>query len=297
MNRRRGFALMAAMWLVVLLGVCAWQLSLSSRARRLAAANALELIAARAAADAGLETGRAVLTDTLFDGRIADTLVMESERATVSYYDPASRLHLNRASVEDLRRFLAALPMDADGADRLAQRIADWRDADDQARPRGAERADYVRTGARRLPSNTAFGTLDELLSVDGMSPTLLARIAPFVTLVGVGQVNVNVAPPEVLRALPAFGDEAIGAVMRLRQQHRAIHSINELTNQLSRSAADAIALATTELDQRLTFETREYLVESTGWVDGSPVRARGELLLARSGESALVQSRRSRVE
>ena len=60
-RRRSGFALMAALWLVVLVGVTGYELSVRSRARRLAVANALETVQANAAAEAALETADAGL--------------------------------------------------------------------------------------------------------------------------------------------------------------------------------------------------------------------------------------------
>jgi general secretion pathway protein K len=314
MTSRKGFALIAAMWLVVLLGVGAWGLSLASRARRLSAANTLEIAAARAAAEAGLATAQSALQDSLaaqerrtksgtddpwsaFTMRLPDTLSLGDERVSVSFHDPGARLHLNRASEEDLRRFLSALPMDAAEADRLAQRIADWRDHDNNVRARGAERDEYLRFGARRLPANTDFGSLDELRFVDGVTPALVARIAPFLTLSGVGQVNLNAAPAAVLYSLPGFGDEAVNATLRLRQEHRVIHALTDVTHELSHSAAAAIAAVTPELSARLIFETSEMVVDAVGWLDGSPLRVRMQLVATRSGGTLLVQGRRVQVD
>ena len=316
-RRRDGFALMAAMWLVVIIGLAAWQLSLASRARRLAAANALELTTAGAAADAGLATAQAALGDSsnTWSRRAAsrstsepdpwaalawparDTIVLGEERVLVSVEDPGARIHLNRASVDELRRFLSALSLDADAADRLAQRIADWRDADDLPRARGAERAEYLRNGARLLPANRDFGTVEELRAVDGVTPELFDRMARHLTLFGLGQVNINAAPAPVLYSLPGFGDEAVASVLRLRAERRPLHSLTDLTRELSRSAAGALRDAAPDLEQRVTFDARQVVIDALGWVDGSPVRARRTMLVTRSGASILVEARRVRDE
>src|SRR5438445_8203043 len=60
-RKRRGFALMAALWLVVLVGVTGYELSVRSRSRRLAVANTLEQTQAAGAAEAALETVRGEL--------------------------------------------------------------------------------------------------------------------------------------------------------------------------------------------------------------------------------------------
>ena len=306
-TRRRGFALMAALWLVVIIGVTGYELSVRSRTRRLAVANSLETTQAAAAADAALETVRAGLENRLthpLDGRTrsltnatldpwgdlsfirADTIRLGDERAIAHAYDAGSRLQINRATEADVRRLLVALRLDAGEADRLAQRILDWRDHDTFRRGRGAERADYLRAGARTLPSDADFTRVDELRDVEGMTQELFERIAPHVTVLGTGQINLNSAPLVVLSSLPGLGAEAIALIVRAQESTRSIRSLEELTNRLSPGAREAIAETGGELAQRVTFETREVVVESEGWLDGSPVRARGEALYAKGGDA-----------
>lgn len=313
-RRRDGFALMAALWLVVIVGVTGYELSVRSRTGRLAVANALEQGAARAAAEAGLETARARLQDALdqpltvsrtplgaaaldpwsaIAWPAADTIRLRDERVVVTAYDAGARLQINRAVEGDLRRLFAALPMDASAADRLAQRIMDWRDADDSRRARGAERGDYLRAGARVLPTDADFTSIEELRDVEGMTPEVFARLAPLLTLHGTGQVNVNAAPVAVIRSLPGLGDEAVAVLLRSQRSPRPIRSMEELLRQLSPSASQAIGDASFELLQRMSFETREMVVVADGWMDGSPVRVRGEALYVRSGDALFAVSKR----
>ena len=309
---RRGFALMAALWLVVLVGVTGYELSVRSRSRRLAVANALERTQAEAAADGALETVRGELATRLarpltarVNGAPAldpwsdlallniDTIRLGDARALPRVYDAGSRIQINRVTEGDLRRFLAAIPMDAGLADRLAQRIMDWRDADEFRRARGAERDDYLRAGARRLPTNADFGRINELRDVDGMTRELFVRIAPHLTLLGTGQVNVNAAPREVLLSLPGMGDETIAAIVRAQRARRPIRSMEELTAQLSSGARSSLVEAMGELQQRVAFESREVVVEADGWLDGSPVHVTAEALLARGGDAMSTIGRR----
>jgi type II secretory pathway component PulK len=311
---RGGFALMAALWLVVLVGVAGYGLSVRGRSRRLAVANSLERTQAVAAAEAAVETVRGELALRLAPpaqsaSRMAqsapldpwsdlaalntDTLALGDARALPRVYDVAARINLNRATEADLRRFLAALAIDAGDADRLAQRIADWRDADDFRRARGAERDDYLRAGARQLPTNADFARADELRDVDGMTPELYARIAPFVTVLGTGQINVNAAPREVLLSLPGMGDESIAAIVRAQRARRPIRSMEELTAQLSSAARSSLVEQMSELQQRAAFESREVVVEADGWLDGSPARVTAQALLARGGDAMFTIGRR----
>ena len=311
---RGGFALMAALWLVVIVGVTGYELSVRSRVRRLAVANALERVAADAAADAGLETVRAALENRLahpLDARSrsladatldpwgdltflrGDTLHLGDERAWARGYDAGARLNLNRATEGDIRRLLSAIPLDASEADRLAQRIMDWRDADSFRRSRGMERDDYLRSGARVLPANAEFGQVAELRDVDGVTAELYAQIAPYFTVSGTGQVNLNAAPRVVLASLPGLGDEAISMILRARQSSRPMRSMEDLTQRLSAGAREAIVEAGTELSGRVTFDTREVVVTGEGWLDGSPVRSPAEAVFARGGDALFTVWRR----
>ena len=312
--RRNGFALMAALWLVVIVGVTGYELSVRSRVRRLAVANALERVAADAAADGALETVRAALENRLahpLDARSrsladatldpwgdlgflrGDTLHLGDERAWARGYDASTRLNLNRATESDIRRLLAALPLDASEADRLAQRIMDWRDADSFRRSRGMEHDDYLRNGARVLPANAEFGQVAELRDVDGVTAELYARFAKYFTVSGTGQVNLNAAPRVVLASLPGLGDEAIAMILRARQGSRPMRSMEELTQRLSAGGRAAIAEAGNELSGRVTFDTREVVVAGEGWLDGSPLRSPAEAVFARGGDALFTVWRR----
>ncbi|CAN5904824.1 N/A [soil metagenome] len=312
--RRDGFALMAALWLVVIVGVTGYELSVRSRVRRLAVANALEKVAADAAADAALETVRAALENRLahpLDARSRsladaaldpwgdltflrdDTLHLGDERASAHGYDAGTRLNLNRATEGDIRRLLSSIPLDASEADRLAQRIMDWRDADSFRRSRGMERDDYLRSGARVLPANSEFSQVTELRDVDGVTVALYARLARYFTVSGTGQVNLNAAPRVVLASLPGLGDEAIAMILRARQGGRPLRSMEELTQRLSAGAREAIAEAGNDLSGRVTFDTREVVVTGEGWLDGSPLRSPAEAVFARGGDALFTVWRR----
>lgn len=305
--QRSGFALMAALWLVVIIGVTGYELSVRSRSRRLAVANALERTTANAAAEGGLETARAALQNRLahpLNGRTRslttatldpwndlsfvahDTMRMGDERAMVLAYDAGTRVQLNRASEGDIRRLLAALRIDAGLADRLAQRIMDWRDADSFPRARGMERDDYLRAGARILPSNSDFTEVAELRDVDGVTSELYAQVSPLLTVYGTGQVNLNTASRPVLASLPGIGEEAIAIILRARESQIPLRSLDELLNRLSPGARQLIGDASAELSQRAAFESREIVVDATGWLDGSPVRSRARAVYVRGGDA-----------
>lgn len=298
MTNRRGFALLAALWLLVAFSLASLALSASARSRRLAAANLTEWGRAQAAAGAGIEELRQRLALRLeatapapldpwqgVDSLLRDTLELGDggARALVRAHDVGVALNLNRAGEEELRRLFVALRVDAGAADRLAQAIADWRDPDDLHRLRGAERDAYLAAGAAALPRNAPFQTLAELLDVRGMTPELYDRVRPHLTLLGSGQINVNLADRPVLLALPGFTEEAVAVLFRYRRVHRTLGVIEDLQRELSPPARREFAAALPVLLGRATTETREVEVVSEAWLPGSPVRARVTGLLVRS--------------
>lgn len=81
--------------------------------------------------------------------------------------DEASRLNLNAASREQL----LALPVITEEA---VDAILDWRDADDEVEPQGAEASYYGALTPAYRPKNGFFEALDELLRVRGIDEAML---------------------------------------------------------------------------------------------------------------------------
>lgn len=318
-SNRRGFALVASLWLLVALAALGLELSRQARNRRLAAANVAEGAQARAAATAGLEQARARLSRLLhfrgmsinssapglepvairdpwraLPGVLPDTLDIGSARVRVTLVDANASLDLNRADEGELRRLFVALRIDAGNADRIAQAIADWRDADDLVRARGAERALYRREGLDAEPANAAFRRVDELRAVRGVTTEYFSRIRPFLTVAGSGMVNLNTAPRPVLLALDGMTDEAASVLRRAADTGRPIRSLQELQLLLTPGARDAMQTSIATLNARATFETREVEVTSHAWFDATPVRARASGLAVRAGRSAFLVARRA---
>lgn len=308
----RGFALLAALWLLVAISVVSLGLSALARNRRLSAANLVERTVAVAAAQAGVEQLRGRLARRLASARefggttaaftdpwdavdtiLQDTVRLDGASFAVSTRDVGTALNLNRAPEDELRRLFVALRIDAGQADRLAQCILDWRDPDDLHRARGAERASYLATGAPALPRNGPFETLAELRSVQGMTDETYRRAVPYLTLLGSGQVNLNTAERPVLLALPGMTEEAVAVLLRYRRRRQTIGNVTDLERELSPGPRRTLEAALPDLLAQTTTITREVEVTSVGWLPGSPVRASITTLLARGGGTVfLVWSR-----
>ncbi|MBL8457727.1 type II secretion system minor pseudopilin GspK [Zoogloea sp.] len=89
----------------------------------------------------------------------------------------------------------------------LANALADWLDRDDSPTlPGGAESSWYAAQQPPRRPANGPLASVAELAQIRGFSPSLVARLTPFVAALpgSDSRINVNTAPPEVLAAAVA---------------------------------------------------------------------------------------------
>jgi general secretion pathway protein K len=320
---RRGFALIAALWLLVAISAVGLNFSLEARDGRLYAMNALDGSRARYAAAGGIERAHALLdgqlrrtrslgatsglratagsadgadTDPWRDAArlFTDTTRLGDARYAFRVRDAGATLNVNLATETDLRRLMVALRIDAGLADRIAQAVADWRDGDDLRHARGAEARDYVEAGAPTLPDNAPFRSIAELRDVLGMTAETFDRVAPHLTVMGSGQINLASADRAVLLTLPGIGDEAAAAIMRARRASGPMPSLDEIQKTLSSGARAMLLGELPQLSSRTVTTTRELEVESDGWSEGSRVRARVRALFVRAGDASMVVGRRA---
>ncbi|NML27538.1 type II secretion system minor pseudopilin GspK [Zoogloea dura] len=86
----------------------------------------------------------------------------------------------------------------------LRNALTDWLDADSTpSLPGGAEIDWYAAQQPPRRPANGPLVAVSELLQIRGFTPTLVARLSPFVAALpdADSAINANTAPPEVLAA------------------------------------------------------------------------------------------------
>lgn len=219
-NRDGGFALVVVLLSLGLLAMIAATFMLAVRAhvRSVAATSA----AARAEAMADSGVSLAVL-DTLnvrddrtrgrrfpVDGT-AIVCRLEEGRLQISVQDEAGRVDLNSAGEALLMALMRGSGFGETDAERLAQRILDYRDRDNDRRANGAERSDYEAAGLPK-PKNAPFDAVDELAQVLGADAALLDRLRGAVTVhSGLAGVDPKVMSPNSV-ALIAAGAAAGGA-------------------------------------------------------------------------------------
>jgi general secretion pathway protein K len=221
-----GIALVAVLWMVILLSIVAVGLSLETRSNSRAARNMAEIAAARMAADAGIQraildldnspgggsNGKRIRADgTVYTWRYANCVVR------ISIRDQLGKVNLNQAPEDLLAAMIAATGASPAKAQSLAEAIADFRDADNLPRSHGAEETEYREAGLKWGPANAPFHTVEELQQVLGMTPEIYAGLAPDLTTYSLG-FAVNPV---------AAGDRLIGILRQAGFRYFGSQSIN----------------------------------------------------------------------
>lgn len=309
-RRDGGFALLLLVVLLVAVSGVLLDRALRARTEYAQAANAAGEVRSRAAARAGVEHAVARLgeivrrrsadapltglaTSALRDRQLHADLARVALAPGVVYgariSDVAARLHLNHATEDELRRLFTAAGAGFREADVAAQSVMDWRDADALHRGRGAEWDDwYRRLPVPVRPRNGPFESVDELRLVRGME-RLYPRVAPLLTVLGDGRVNVNTAPPQVLRTLPGLDDEAVALIVSRRRGTRPLLNFFELEPALSAPARERLQREMQQFVARAAFDSDVVEIEAAGVVDGLPFRRTLRALAVRSGNTVQV--------
>lgn len=217
----RGFAIVLVLWIAGILAVMASSLAVSVRTEIRVAANLIEAAKAEALADGGatlaildlLETRRR-LPDRRFpiDGSPVRCLMPGEGVLTIAVTDEAAKIDVNAAGLPLLQALLTGLGEPPDEAAQLAEAIFDFRDADDDRQPNGAEAAEYRAAGLGWLPKNGRVQSLSELGQVYGMTAERLARVRPHLgTHSGLAGIDAKLASPKLLGLVRAgMGAQAV---------------------------------------------------------------------------------------
>jgi general secretion pathway protein K len=224
-GRSRGVALIAVLWLGMLLAVIAGSLLTTPRGELRLARNLLDSARADALAEGGIYLAiphlldRNTATRWSVDGTV-HVVELETGRLEVAARDAAGRVDLNAAPPELLAGLFRAAGVDPDGADTLAARIVDWRDRDDNVSPDGAEQADYDAGGFSVRVGNAPFATPGEILRIPGIDMALFAEIEGAVTVWSRQRgIDPTAAPRLALLALPGMSETAADSLIAARAE------------------------------------------------------------------------------
>jgi type II secretory pathway component PulK len=302
LSSRGGFALLSVLWALVAAALLALAATLAGRDAFNSTRNRTNATRAfwqaracadraRATIDAQLQTGddlEAAATWRALDKILLALPHGEVASCPLHLQAAGALLDINSATDEQLRALFHAIGRS--DADALVDALADWRDADDIARPAGAESAWYAAVRELR-PRNAALADIRELQFVRGFE-----NLAAFDSFIGTEQapIALNSAPLTVLASLPGFGPEILQRVAELRAAGDQILDVLALTKGVSPHAASDLREHYAEITHLATVDPVAWLVTARG-ADGDPAStATIELRITRAGRQAIVVRRRS---
>jgi general secretion pathway protein K len=220
---QRGLALVAVLWTMTLLALIAAVFMRETRTEMALVRNFEGEARAEALAEAGVNRAILILLglDTSVPWRVDGTpieLASADGVVRIVIQDEGGKIDLNRSAGPVLQSLFVAVGMDADAAQRVADAVVDFRDADNLRQLNGAEDGDYAAAGLRHDAKDAPFASTDELLQVLGMTQELYDRVASLVTVYSPRRdVNLATAPPEVLSVLPYLTAERVRTILDQR--------------------------------------------------------------------------------
>lgn len=220
-SSERGFVIVAVLWILVALSALAaiFSVYLSNSARMLGATDIG--VPTEALASASLElTAYQLLLHAQDKERPAQgsfRFKMDNAEVLVTFTSEAARVDLNKASKEMLSNLFEVLGAEQKAAAEIADRIVGWRT---EAKPNAAndEEALYLAAGLGYTPRQGPFAHIDELSLVLGVTPAMVERALPFVTVYSKSaDVDVLLAPPEVVAAVPGMTPDTLSDFLKQR--------------------------------------------------------------------------------
>jgi general secretion pathway protein K len=232
----RGFALIAVLLVLALVGIVGAEFAYSMRLEASAVRAYKENLIAGHLAEAGVEQAiREIVGDVAYVGLAEEKLLTfyGRERAvrrpvsrtdvalgpgTFSYRisDEEGRLNINTSPPDRLDRLLQTLGVEKADRDTIVDSVQDWRDPNEEHRLSGAESDDtYLKLPVPYRSRNANLESVSELLQIKGVTRALYdgAEGRP-----GLAElVTVKTAPPIVLRAL-GLSDAEIGEIIQTRR-------------------------------------------------------------------------------
>lgn len=250
-----GIALLMVLWVLTVLMVIVLSFSYMTRTETQAAVAFQQGVEKKFLAEAGVE--RAIMEiiyarmnqniQIIADGNepwrtdgTPYTVAAGNNHFSVSITDESGKINLNTltdASGIILKDLLMNSGVQEAEADIIVDSVLDWKDADDLARLHGAESDYYQSLPNPYKAKNANFETPEELLLVRGMTPVILygdgtkKGIMDFLTVNSkAGQINLKVAPKEVLLAVPGATPELADAIIDSRQDPKDMAAVQAFT-------------------------------------------------------------------
>jgi len=237
-GRERGFALLLVLWTMVLLSLIGTRIAAGGRAEAQLAANVRDAAVTQAAADGAVQEAAFHLLDApprrwaadggkhvlAMPGGVAVEVRVESEEGKVNP---------NLASAALLVALLHEVGADSRTAGTISDNILLWRFPWTRPGANDPALTAYRAAGLDYGPAGAPIRSLDELGAVLGMTPALLARLRPYVSVFAGDAPDPASAGPPVLAAMRAVlgGDAALtGSAIGLRNTRGGVPAVVGVT-------------------------------------------------------------------
>jgi general secretion pathway protein K len=304
-HREAGMALVAVLWVLVLLTAIVAEFAYSMRTEVNITRNFKEATQAHYTAHSGVmravvgiitdtanaknqKNAAAVAPDTIW--RVNAAIAPQQfagGQFSVHIDNAAGLINLNTAGENLLDLMVDTLEISDGEKAVIVDSILDWRDSDDLHRLNGAEDRYYRSLSNPYACKNGAFDSVEELLLVRGMRPELFYKnLRSIVTVTPEsktgqaakrrpsrraarpvdGQININAAPRQLLEALPQVTSQQVQNLMDYRIE-RDLISIEEIRALIGEQTFAVISPYIT------LALSPYYTIRAEGRVSGSSVR------------------------
>lgn len=256
--RRRGFALLTVLWVMVAASVVSLAGTLVARAAVGTARNRMDATRAAWFANDCIQRAHAVIDTSLAEAQARGAVV-----ATWRLLDRATA-PLPRANECDVRLEAVGTRLDVNTADAamLASLFGRIGVADP---PAMATRVIEWRNSFGPVADPGAFAV------IDGWPPPELVD-----SLLGAepARLSINHAPITVLSAVPGFTDELLARVALERDAGRAVSDIRALAASVSAATAEALLVHAPDVERLTTTLPEAWLLRATGFAGTPPATA-----------------------
>jgi len=237
-----GIALIIVLWVMALLIVIVLSFSVMARTEVFSTMTFQEQMINKYLAEAGMQ--RAIMEIFYRNANKSKQITFAEEEVyrtdgtfylgemSNGYYkfsisDESGKININTLTDSSgiiLNNLLVNSGVEKETADTIVDSILDWKDADDLTRLRGAENDYYMSLANPYKAKNANFDNLEELLLVKGITSEILygneekPGLINFTTIYSnTDKININVAAPEVLKAIPSISDDHVRQIISYR--------------------------------------------------------------------------------
>jgi general secretion pathway protein K len=191
-SRSRGFALVIVLWSLVMLALFGTQLTATTRAQQRLAIQARDQAVVEAAADGATREAMFVLLGRGQIGSSRRPMHIRIGEADVDILtdDEAGKINPNAVSRDVLRGLIMAVGVDPARAAQIAGEIADWRIRNPASVLGGLKIDQYRERGLPYRSGDRPFSSVDEMALLPDMTPDILARLRPWLSVYHEGSVS-----------------------------------------------------------------------------------------------------------